>query len=89
MLIPLNRLEALGCPAANGRGPCAITCGGGWPGTLMSDGALSAAVAARTIDPDKLGCGPIVDRVRAALQEQEVLFQAEPIQADQSVNTGE
>jgi hypothetical protein len=81
MLIRLNKLEALGCPIVNGRGPCAITCGGGWDGTLMSDEALAAAVISEKIDPTKLGCGPIEERVTAALKEGEVVTMPPPIPA--------
>ncbi len=76
---PVYKYESLGCPAANGRGPCAITCGGGWPGTLMSNEALASAVRAGAIIADNLGCEPITQRVKSALEEQALLFQAEPV----------
>ena len=68
-----------GCPVANGRGPCCRNCGGGWPGTKVTTEKLTAAVVNGAIDPEKLGCQPLMDRVKAALEKTQqvtVLFEA-------------
>lgn len=60
-----------GCPVEDGlSGGCCRNCGGGWPGTQISTEAMTRAVAEGTIDPNKLGCQPLQDRARAALEAQ-------------------
>ena len=59
-----------GCPVEDGlSGGCCHGCGGGWPGTRISTKALTRAVNDSKIDPDKLGCQPLQDRVQAAIKQ--------------------
>jgi len=66
-----------GCPVADGQGPC-CSCGGGWPGTQAKSEQLTQALVSGRLIPEKLGCGPLVERATAALQDfqqQGVLFE--------------
>ena len=58
-------LEA--CPVADGRGPCCRGCGGGWPGTRATTKQLTRALHNGGIKPEKLGCGPLIERARMAV----------------------
>jgi hypothetical protein len=60
-------LEA--CPVADGKAPCGRSCGGGWPGTGATTENLTKALHNGGVDPDKLGCGPLIERARAAVSE--------------------
>lgn len=57
------------CPVADGRAPCGRGCGGGWPGTRATTENLTKALHNGGVDPNKLGCGPLIERARAATQE--------------------
>jgi hypothetical protein len=56
-------MSKLGCPVQNGLPPCGRMCGGGWPGTKIDDEAMRKALANPNFDPQKLGCGPLIDQV--------------------------
>ena len=55
------------CPVADGKGPCCRNCGGGWPGTKATTEQLTQALHNGGVSPDKLGCGPLTERARAAV----------------------
>jgi hypothetical protein len=55
------------CPVADGKGPCSRSCGGGWPGTKATTEKLTKALHNGGVDPDRLGCGPLVERARVAV----------------------
>ncbi len=59
----------LACPVADGFPPCCRGCGGGWPGTKATTRNLTEAVVKERLDPNKLGCQPLVDRARAGINE--------------------
>mgnify|MGYP001617017024 CR=1 FL=1 len=65
----MNNHEVVeGCPAADGKAACCRNCGGGWPGTRVTTMAMTRAVQSGRLDPERLGCQPLQDRARAALQ---------------------
>ena len=57
----------IACPVADKRGPCSRNCGGGWPGTRATTEQLTEALHNGGIDPERLGCGPLVERARVAV----------------------
>lgn len=65
-MIKIVKVEA--CPVADGGAPCCRNCGGGWPGTRSTSEQLTAAVEKRKIDPKKLGCELLQQRVAEALK---------------------
>ena len=71
-----------GCPVADGKGPCSTTCGGGVAGSGSSTEELTKAVAKGiAINLNKIGCQPVVDSIRAGLQEfqqRALVFEAQP-----------
>jgi hypothetical protein len=64
-IMPGNILEIKGCPRQEG-GLCADRCGGGWAGTKTSTDKLTQAILLYNLDPNKLGCQPLIDRIKAA-----------------------
>lgn len=54
--------EIKGCYALYGS-PC-HNCGGGWPGTKSSGNALTSAAVAGRLNPERMGCGPLVEQVK-------------------------
>ncbi len=62
----MGNFRVAGCPVADGGAPCP-RCGGGWPGTKLTTEDLTSLVISRTIKPEKLGCGPLVDRANDGL----------------------
>lgn len=66
-----NKVEKVeGCPAADGKAACWSFCGGGWPGTRVTTEAMTRAVHSGRLDPNKLGCQPLYDRARKAIENQ-------------------
>lgn len=57
------------CPVADGYGPCCRGCGGGWPGTKATSEQFTRALYNGGINPERLGCGPLVDRARIVVSE--------------------
>lgn len=57
-------MNLLGCPVAN-NAPSCPRCGGGWPGTLMTDEKLLGALRRGTLHVDKIPCGVIRERLLA------------------------
>ena len=55
-----------GCPVADIK-PACWRCGGGWPGTKISTDVLTRAVNKRIVNPKRLGCQVLQDRVEQAL----------------------
>lgn len=64
-----KRIVLKACPAADGKGPCCRNCGGGWPGTRATTEQLTEALHNGGINPEKLGCEPLVERARVAVSE--------------------
>jgi len=55
-------VKRLGCPVANGHGPCNHLCGGGWPGTRLTSHQMELAVwLHRTY---RLGCGVLREQAQ-------------------------
>jgi hypothetical protein len=52
-----------GCPVADGEIPC-NRCGGNWPGTKITTKKLTKSILSGKINPDKLGCLPLIDNAK-------------------------
>ena len=57
------------CPVADGKEPCCRNCGGGWPGTRATTKNLTKALHNGGINPEMLGCQPLIERARVAVSE--------------------
>jgi len=64
-----NEIILEACPVADGYGPCSRHCGGGWPGTQATTEQLTVALHSGRLNPEKLGCGPLVERANDAIKQ--------------------
>ena len=58
-----NNFFVKGCPVADGKTPC-NRCGGNWPGTKITSEKLTKSILSGKINPDKLGCLPLMDNAK-------------------------
>jgi hypothetical protein len=63
-------MRMLGCPVANGEGPCCRGCGGGWAGTRIRHEAMLAALRAHRLRAERLGCGTLEYQAREWYREE-------------------
>lgn len=68
---------SIGCPTPEREPPCQ-RCGGNWPGTMAPSQKLVVAALRGRLDPEKLGCQPLVDQGRFLVQFVEARFSLPP-----------
>lgn len=65
---PVRDIE--GCPVPEQGPPCCRNCGGGWPGlSSLTTEKLTQGVYGGAIKNTNNACGPVSDRIAAALHE--------------------
>ena len=70
----LKDFKVDGCPIFEKGCGCGRMCGGGWPGTTVSSEALTKAILNGKLNPDKLGCQPLIDRAKEGMEKLNELF---------------
>lgn len=62
-----EKFQVPGCPVADGKAGCVVTCAGRWPGTNVTTEGMTKAVVSGKVIPERFGCGQLEANARYGL----------------------